>query len=134
MSDAVGHSTYAQDAVTDAVWGRVRQRRAELRWSGEELARRVSAQGVHFRRSMVTNLDNNRRAALSVQELIALAAALGVTVEWLLNGVGQQAPKCRHCRDQPPVGYTCNTCGQWTVRPEPVETPWQRLYLDAQRP
>lgn len=129
-----GHASYVLDPVTQAVWERVTQRRGQLRWTGEELARRVSAQGVHFPRSVVTNLDNHRRSTLSVHELVALATALGVSTLWLLSGVGRDQPKCTHCDDRPPAGYTCNRCGLWTARDPACDPAWQAAYLAAQEP
>lgn len=43
---------------------------------------------------------------VSVDDLFLLAEVLGVSVEAL---AGQ--PACDSCRDVPPEGFTCNTCG-----------------------
>lgn len=44
--------------------------------------------------------------AVTVDELVALAAVLGTTPGALLHG-----PGCAACCDTPPPGFTCNACG-----------------------
>ncbi|MER6350596.1 helix-turn-helix transcriptional regulator [Streptomyces sp. NPDC001634] len=43
--------------------------------------------------------------AIYVDDVVSLAAALGVTVQQLIS-----APKCDACMDSPPPGFACRTC------------------------
>ncbi|MFE1192893.1 helix-turn-helix domain-containing protein [Streptomyces olivaceoviridis] len=44
--------------------------------------------------------------AIYVDDVVSLAATLGVTVQQLIT-----APKCDACMDSPPPGFACRTCG-----------------------
>ncbi|MHB9857654.1 helix-turn-helix domain-containing protein [Streptomyces sp. YIM S03343] len=44
--------------------------------------------------------------AIYVDDVVSLAAVLGVTVQHLIT-----TPKCNACMDKPPAGFACRTCG-----------------------
>ncbi|WP_158713900.1 hypothetical protein [Streptomyces seoulensis] len=44
--------------------------------------------------------------AVYVDDVVSLAAALGVTVQQLIT-----TPNCNACMDSPPPGFACRTCG-----------------------
>lgn len=44
--------------------------------------------------------------AIYVDDVVSLAAVLGVTVQELIT-----TPACTACMDRPPKGFTCRTCG-----------------------
>jgi transcriptional regulator with XRE-family HTH domain len=73
------------DAITAALGHRLADMRkaAGIR-SQEELGRRMAAYGVDWSRVSVEKLENGRRGAITVQELLALALVLDVPVPWLL--------------------------------------------------
>jgi transcriptional regulator with XRE-family HTH domain len=54
------------------------------KFTAEQLAEAMTAQGIPWQRSIVANLENGRRDAVSVDELFALALVLGVTPAALL--------------------------------------------------
>ncbi|MFJ8951866.1 helix-turn-helix domain-containing protein [Streptomyces sp. NPDC102381] len=64
--------------VMDAVRTRVKELRGRKGWSGTDLGRELEALGVPWNRSVVANFESGRRPAVSVQELLALAAVLDV--------------------------------------------------------
>lgn len=57
---------------------RVRELRRKRGWSAAHLAAEMARVGVGWDRSIVANLESGRRAAVSVEELFALAATLSV--------------------------------------------------------
>jgi len=63
-------------------------------------------------RSTLTNLENYRRAMLSVDEMAQLAWLFNVE-PWSLTG---DEPVCLRCQNRPPPGFRCTTClkdGEW---------------------
>lgn len=63
---------------------RMRELRDQRGWTAAQLAQRMQALGVPWKREIVANLEAGRRAGITVDELLALALALGVPVPWLL--------------------------------------------------
>jgi transcriptional regulator with XRE-family HTH domain len=61
---------------TQVVAARMRQLRKKRGWSADELAKRMMAAGIPWQRIVVTKLETGRRAAVSVDEFLALAAVL----------------------------------------------------------
>lgn len=57
---------------------RVRKVRGERGLTGAGLAERMTEAGIKWDRSVVANLENGRRASVSVEELLALAYVLDV--------------------------------------------------------
>lgn len=61
-----------------AIAGRVKQLRKGRGWSAQRLAEEMAKVGIPWDRSIVANLENGRRAGVSVEELFALAYVLSV--------------------------------------------------------
>lgn len=76
-------------------------------WSGADLAARMIDMPHPVTRAQLANLENGRRAGLSLDETVALAAALNVTPWWTL---ATDLPLCGHCRSDPPPGFVCTVC------------------------
>jgi transcriptional regulator with XRE-family HTH domain len=89
------------------VIGNVRAIRKRLRWSAAELAERLSPE-VGLSRSAIANAESGRRDHVTVDELAALAEALGVTDPWALTQ--PEIPPCETCHDAPPAGFRCLVC------------------------
>lgn len=72
--------------LTQYVAERVRVLRKDRHLSGTQLAERVNAYAEHLTwdRFNVTNLETGRRGSLSLDEVYALATALGVSPGYLL--------------------------------------------------
>ena len=96
----------------------------------QKLADRTDELGMPIQRSVLANFESGRRETVSVAELIILARALEVAPLELLIPAGgvemtpgvtwspQDASQwfshltCPACKDNPPEGFTCNTCGR----------------------
>lgn len=52
--------------------------------------------------------ETGRPKSWTANEVAALAELFGIPVGDLFD----PQPPCRACNDQPPAGFTCNTCGQ----------------------
>lgn len=77
-------------------------------WSTERLSLEIVKAGhPPIPRSVLTNLENSRRAALTLDEAFALVDTLKTTLEWLC---GYDGPSCTHCQDNPPEGFACLVC------------------------
>jgi len=77
--------------LTRSIAEQVRRHRKARGWSAQRLSDECSGLGFDFPRSTLADLESGRRANISVAELIALAAALGVPPLLLLYPVGQEA-------------------------------------------
>lgn len=86
---------------------RVKELRKARGWSAQRLSTEMARIGCPIERSVLANFESGRRSKLTVVELYAFAHLLGVN-PWEL---ASSEPPCETCRDTPPVGYTCNTCG-----------------------
>ena len=80
-------------------------------WSQRALATRTAAAGKHVGFSTIARIEKAARpgedpVAIYIDDVVSLATALGVTVTRLIT-----PPNCTACMDQPPVGFTCRTCG-----------------------
>jgi transcriptional regulator with XRE-family HTH domain len=69
---------------------RVRRLRERQGMSAQDLADRCTALGFPVQRSVLANLENGRRAQVSVGEVLVLARALNVSPVTLLFSVGAQ--------------------------------------------
>lgn len=101
-----GNLQRARDTSVSRTVGRnVRRLRRARRISQEQLAHKL---GLH--RTALTEIENvgarSPRRAVTVDQLVAIAAALNVAPERLLSG-----PACTLCCDAPPQGFTCKVCG-----------------------
>lgn len=86
----------------------LRRLRLARRWSALDLEAHVKANGGELNRSVITNLENGRRGAISVDELAAVARAFRVE-PWSLT---TDEPVCLVCRNEAPTGFACITCGR----------------------
>jgi transcriptional regulator with XRE-family HTH domain len=69
---------------TQVVAARMKKLREKRGWTAAELARQMKAAGIPWERIVVTKLETGRRASVSVDELLALAAVLNVAPVHLL--------------------------------------------------
>jgi transcriptional regulator with XRE-family HTH domain len=108
----------------------IRRYRRERRLSGQKLADKTARIGMLVPQSVLANLENGRRATVSVPEMLVFAEALDVTpADLLIPPCGLEmlpgvtlsreealrrfiTPPCEQCADKPPEGFTCNTCGR----------------------
>lgn len=97
----------ALGAAGIAVIRNVRALRVGRGWSAAEVASRADAAGFVLPRNVIANLENGRRAMVTVDELAALAAVLAVE-PWSLTS---DEPVCTACRNNAPAGFACLTCG-----------------------
>jgi transcriptional regulator with XRE-family HTH domain len=96
--------------LTSAVITRMRELRHRRGWSAQEMSNRMSTAGAPITRGMIANLENGRRADVTVDELAGAARIFGVHAAWLLFGSGAS---CSACEDAPPKGFSCNYCGRY---------------------
>jgi transcriptional regulator with XRE-family HTH domain len=80
-------------------------------WSQRALANETQSTGKPVGFSTICRMEKAARpdqdpVAVYIDDVVSLAAALGVTVQQLIT-----PPKCRACMDQPPPGFACRTCG-----------------------
>lgn len=73
--------------------------------TAQKLSDRCLELGTAVPRTAIAKLETGRREAITIDELTALARALQVPVGSILM------TRCAHCYDNPPAGFTCNTCG-----------------------
>lgn len=72
----------------------------------ERLSTALEGVGHPIAASGITRIEKGDRR-VDVDDLVALAAALGARPERLLAA----APGCDTCRDAPPAGFACLACG-----------------------
>lgn len=80
--------------------------RREARLTLRELEAKLAAGDNPISTDGLSKIEIGKRR-VDVDDLVALAAALGIPESRLLQG-----PSCITCRDSIPVGFTCNTCGR----------------------
>lgn len=93
--------------VMRGIMSRVSEERRRRGWSAEMLSERLESLGYKIPRSVIANLENNRRNAITIDEVLGLAHVFSTTVNWLVYGTGRA---CTVCNDEPPAGFTCNDC------------------------
>lgn len=76
--------------LTQSIAAEVRRHRAAQGMSAEQLSARCAELGADIPRNTIADLENGRRASLSVAELLMLAAALEVPPVLLLFPVGRE--------------------------------------------
>jgi len=94
--------------ISSDVIAKLRTLRKIRKVSAQQLSDLMAELGYPVARTVIANLENGRRAEVSIDHVVIAAQALGVRVETLL---GAEPIRCPHCNDVPPVGFTCNTCG-----------------------
>ena len=81
-------------------------------WSMRQLSDRCADAGKRIAISRLSRIetarDGSRVLEVSVDDLVALAAAFEVSTDHLL---APWDPKCTACLDCPPPGFACRTCG-----------------------
>nr|WP_238356310.1 helix-turn-helix transcriptional regulator [Kribbella italica] len=88
----------------------MRQRRDALGISQKVLARKVSLERGWTEQATIARIETGKRG-VSLADAIALAQALSCELGDLLTPV-----KCQACKDNPPAGYSCQTCGTSSER------------------
>lgn len=96
--------------VSRTVGAHVAALRAARGWTLRGLARVIAGNGHHISYTTIGRFEraaasDAKPVAVSVDDLVALAAAFGVPPTRLLT-----APACFVCMDQPPAGFACRTC------------------------
>ena len=97
-------------SVSERVADRVRAIRRAKGLTAQALADRapgLTAQAVSNIETGRRDKDGRRRRAVTVDELMELADALGVTAWQLLAA----DPECGTCHGSPPQGFCCLACG-----------------------
>lgn len=98
----------ARDADIEFDFGaNVRRLRQEAGWSQSDLAEAMTNRGYGMHQVTVGKVETAQRPT-RLAEVAAFAITLNVAVEDLL----QPMPPCEQCEDEPPHGFTCNTCGR----------------------
>ena len=92
-------------ATQEVLAANIRQRRSALGLGLRELARKCGVAP-----SSVFNAEHG--IAMTMRTVQRVAEGLGCTVADLMT-----EPACSFCRDVPPPGYACGTCGNGTVPP-----------------
>lgn len=64
--------------------------------------------GIVMSRAVITNLENQRRRDLSVDQLVGLTKVFDTTLDFLL---GYTNIECVRCSGEPPEGFGCLACG-----------------------
>lgn len=80
-------------------------------WSAQRLAEELAAHpGTTLTsRAIIANWENGRKeTGVTVDDLAALAAVLEVSPPWSLTEI----PICAVCRNVPPAGFSCRSCGR----------------------
>jgi transcriptional regulator with XRE-family HTH domain len=93
--------------VSDTVAANIRNLRHARNWSQRTLAERCAAAGMpSLDGPKIAKTELRLRDAISVDELVAFAAAFGVRPEELLVPF-----ECPQCHNAPPAGFACKVCG-----------------------
>ncbi|WP_097982862.1 helix-turn-helix domain-containing protein [Streptomyces sp. f150] len=102
----------ADDAPTALISARVIEKLRDARRanavSARALAEAMTEAGYPIQRSVIANVENGRRAEISVDHLVIACRALAIDPATLLR---QVTDPCPHCHGATPRGFTCNTCG-----------------------
>lgn len=75
---------------------RIRQKRTEYKWSQSELARRMVAAGFPKQKQMYITRSENGARPIPVDEALALADILNVSIQWLATGRGDHRTEDRY--------------------------------------
>lgn len=102
--------------ISERVVQNVRRLRASQNLSMRELAQRCADTGSSFvteaklwnliGRNRSDGVIRDARKSVRIDEVFALADALGVSVEHLIG-----KHECPTCHGAPPAGFICGTCG-----------------------
>lgn len=75
--------------------------------SAQKLADEMTAAGYPINRGVIANLESGRRAELSVGHLVIAAQVLGIDAASVIR----RCAPCPQCKNAPPDGFACKTCG-----------------------
>lgn len=89
MRDLPAEYLTTQRAAAAAIGARVRARREALELTQEDLRARLELAQVYISRAQYSRIELGE-AVLDAIELIALHSILGVSLDWLLLGRGQE--------------------------------------------
>lgn len=97
---------------SDLTWlvvQKMRYLRMSRGMSAQELERRMAdTAGVVMSRAVITNLENQRRRDMTVDQLVGLTKVFETTIEFML---GWGSIECARCLGEPPAGFACMACG-----------------------
>lgn len=80
--------------------------------SQDRLATRMRSAGFRWTQSIATRTESGTRP-VPITEAATLAALLQLDLNSLIPAdVTAICAVCAVCKDNPPVGFTCNECGQ----------------------
>jgi transcriptional regulator with XRE-family HTH domain len=82
--------------------------RKERGWRQEELGVKFGGWSAASVSAAERSYESKRVKVFDIDEVVTLAGIFGVPIEELLKPV----PQCEQCRNSPPEGFTCNTCGR----------------------
>ena len=89
----------------------VRRLRRSRGWTQVEATQRFAEiHGEHWSNatwSQAERSGGSRQRVWTVDELVSMARLFRVPVSQFLP----ETPSCEQCKGEPPVGFTCNTCG-----------------------
>lgn len=98
----------AQSPVAAVVVRNMRESRRARKWTTRQLSARLREIGVGLPHAVIVNLENRRRADLTVDELYGLVKVFETTADYMATNTG---PSCTRCQDVPPAGFSCMACG-----------------------
>lgn len=79
------NNSFYEAALAHAVGARIRTRRKQLKLTQRQIRTRLDEASVSITRTQFSRIENGE-SLLNVAEVIGLAAALGVSYNWLLDG------------------------------------------------
>src|SRR5262249_2998643 len=116
--------------ITRSIAGEIRQRRKARGMSAEDLAAACTDLGMPIPRSTLADLENGRRASISVAEWLAIAAALDVPPVMLLCPVGT----AETAEVLPGAEAPAFRAAQWVAGEAPLRHPGRADVLTDWRP
>lgn len=93
--------------VTRAVIQTVRKLRQDRGLSTRQLAELMTASGYPTKRATLAAAETGLRKEVSIDWIWAVSQALNVSLKVIVQG-----PDCSGCMDDPPAGFSCNSCGR----------------------
>jgi transcriptional regulator with XRE-family HTH domain len=99
--------TRHQMKATADVVSRIRAYRRARGMSARLLAEQITATGYPISRAVLANQEAGRVETIPVDLVAAAAQVLGLHIAELFEG-----GPCPTCGGTPPVGFTCNACGE----------------------
>ena len=85
----------------------MRRLRKERGWTQDGLGEKLGW-GKSVVSTAERSVEARRVRQFSIEDVVLMASIFGVTIDELL----QPVPLCDQCGNEPPEGFTCNTCGR----------------------